>query len=539
MKSKIILILIIFLAAFLRLYKLGVIPPSIISDEASIGYNAYSILKTGRDEWGNFLPLSFPAFGDYKLPGYIYAAVPSVAIFGLNEFSTRFPSAVFGILTVLVTYFLAFELFKSKKIALLSSLFTAISPWSLHLSRMAIEANMAVFFTALGVLLFLKSFQSKKLLFLSLISLASTFYIYNSNRVFVPLLLITLLIIFKNNFGNFKKNVLPPLIVFLLITLPVSKFFVEQSITGRFSKIGVFSKESYGIQAREDRGLCWNAMPKFLCKLAFNKPVKMADEVVKNYLSHYSTRYLFLSGPENLKHYSLPGVGQYYIFQIPFLFIGLFLLFINKSTAKNIIIPWILIYPIASSLTETAHPVRSAVGIPIFEIVIAYGFISFFENIRNKKIEYLILLATFAFALLNLNEYFFQYYKKYSKDNSQAFQYGYKEVFEFLKSEGETNYNRIIITKKYGEPQIFYLFYNKIDPHWYQTSNEVERAEREDKWKSVNKIGKYNFKDFSKEKPNKEEGSLYILNPHEAIDPLVPGKTFFYLNGEQAFHSAK
>lgn len=546
MKSKIILILIILLASFLRLYKLGEIPPSVISDEASIGYNAYSILKTGRDEWGNFLPLSFPAFGDYKLPGLIYATVPSVALFGLNEFSTRLPSAIFGILTVLATYFLAFEIFRtcppegrSKKIAIFSSLFTAISPWSLHLSRMAVEANMAVFFTALGVLLFLKSFRKKKLLFFSFLSFSVTFYIYNSNRVFVPLLLLALIIIFHKELGNFKKNILPPLVIFLLLTLPVSKFFIEQSVTGRFSKIAVFRDIGYANQVNEERGYCWNIMPKFLCTASFNKPIKIIDSIAKNYLSHYSIRFLFLTGPENLKHYSLPNFGEYYIFQIPFFFIGLFLLFINKSPAKKIIIPWLIFFPIASSLTETAHPVRAAVGIPIFELIISYGLVSFFGNTKSKIIKYTILLGTLVFALLNLNEYFFQYYKRYSIENSQAFQYGYKEVFKFLKGEGEKNNKKIVITKKLGEPQIFYLFYNQINPQWYQTSDEVERTEREDKWKSVNKIGKYYFVDFSKEKPKREDGTLYILNPHEVVEPLTPQITFFYLNGEVSLHSVK
>ena len=109
--SRYVLFLIILLAFFLRIYKLGSVPPSLYWDEASLGYNAYSILKTARDEHGKFLPLTnFAAFGDYKPPGYIYAAVPSIAIFGLNEFAIRFPSAFFGTLTVFLTYFLAKKL---------------------------------------------------------------------------------------------------------------------------------------------------------------------------------------------------------------------------------------------------------------------------------------------------------------------------------------------------------------------------------------------------------------------------------------------
>src|SRR3989344_6701054 len=94
------LTLIIVLAAILRFWHVTQTPPALYWDEVSLGYNAYSILKTARDEHGKFLPLTnFGAFGDYKPPAYIYATVPSIAVFGLNEFAVRFPSALFGTLT--------------------------------------------------------------------------------------------------------------------------------------------------------------------------------------------------------------------------------------------------------------------------------------------------------------------------------------------------------------------------------------------------------------------------------------------------------
>ena len=54
-----ILISIIVLASILRLYKLDKVPVSLFGDELDVGYHAYSILKTGRDYSGNFLPLHF------------------------------------------------------------------------------------------------------------------------------------------------------------------------------------------------------------------------------------------------------------------------------------------------------------------------------------------------------------------------------------------------------------------------------------------------------------------------------------------------
>src|SRR4030067_954837 len=136
-RNKFLLIIIVILAAILRFWQLGQNPPSLDWDEAAHGYNAYSILKTGRDEYGYKFPLYFRSFDDYKPPIYTYLVVPSVALFGLNDFAVRFPSATLGVVAVIFCYFMVFELFKNKPVALLASLFLAISPWHLQFSRVA------------------------------------------------------------------------------------------------------------------------------------------------------------------------------------------------------------------------------------------------------------------------------------------------------------------------------------------------------------------------------------------------------------------
>src|SRR4030042_5008814 len=164
LKNNFLLICIILIATILRFYQLSQIPPGLYSDEVSNGYNAYSILKTARDEYGNLLPLSFRSFGDYKPPFYIYVLVPSIAVFGLNDFAVRFPSAFAGVLTVLLTYIFTRQLFKNNNIALWASFFLAISPWHLQFSRGGFEANFMIFLTLLGVVLFLNSFKKSFLL---------------------------------------------------------------------------------------------------------------------------------------------------------------------------------------------------------------------------------------------------------------------------------------------------------------------------------------------------------------------------------------
>src|SRR5258708_2472864 len=205
MKRNILLslVLVFLLGTFLRFYKLAQIPSGLEQDETSIGYNAYSILQTGKDEYGKKMPLYFKAFGEYKLPGYIYASVLPIKYFGLNAFGVRFVSALSGSLTILLIFALTKELFEKHAardtLALFSAAFLALNPWHLHFSRGAFEVTLAFFFLVFGLLAFLLAVKRKKLFFLigSVVLFTLSLYTYNISRLFVPILGITLLILYR------------------------------------------------------------------------------------------------------------------------------------------------------------------------------------------------------------------------------------------------------------------------------------------------------------------------------------------------------
>ncbi len=155
-----ILGIIVILAAGLRLIGLDKYPAGFTPDEAAFGYNAYSLLKTGHDEWGiPFWQLPFTnlrSFGDYKMPLYAFLTVPSVTLFGLNEIAVRLPNAILGILAVVVIYLFGRKLTGNKNTAQIAALMLAISPWHMPLSRGAFEANLITFFLPLGIYLYLQ-----------------------------------------------------------------------------------------------------------------------------------------------------------------------------------------------------------------------------------------------------------------------------------------------------------------------------------------------------------------------------------------------
>ena len=170
-----------------------------VDDEAENGYDAYSLLLTGKDQWGASWPItSFRGFGDYRLPAYTYLTIVPVKLFGLTPFAVRFPSAFFGSLTILLIYFFTKELFSGKEgcarskqeiLALLAAFFLAISPWHIGMSRVAIEQVISVFFITLGLWLLLIGRKNSLLIIASGFVFGLSLFIYRPNILIVPFVL--------------------------------------------------------------------------------------------------------------------------------------------------------------------------------------------------------------------------------------------------------------------------------------------------------------------------------------------------------------
>ena len=215
-KTTYILIITVFIAAFLRFWQLGQIPPSLSWDEVAWGYNAYSLGISGKDEFGKFLPHEYlESYGDFKPPVYAYLDILPVKIFGLTEFAVRFPSAFFGTFTILLTFFLVREIFGTKKdkgdiLGLIAAGILAVSPWHIMLSRAAFEANVSTFFIGMGVLFFVVAVKRNMwFLSISILSFMVSIYTFNSPRIVAPLLVLMLSIgFYKVLWKNKKQTIL-------------------------------------------------------------------------------------------------------------------------------------------------------------------------------------------------------------------------------------------------------------------------------------------------------------------------------------------
>jgi len=510
MNKKIILFLtlIMVIASGLRLWQLGKVPSSPDWDEVALGYNAYSILETGKDEYGKFLPIVLRSFDDYKPALYTYLAIPSVVVLGLNVVAVRLPSAIFGILTILATFFLVKELFKKNSLALLASFLLAISPWHIQFSRVAFEANVGVALNTFGILFFLKAFKKPWFLSLSALMLGFSLHVYQSEKVFVPLLITILIYAFRKEFFLIKKKyIYASLIIFAVICLPLILFtLTNKDALSRAKTVSIFSNSSI-IEANTEKLVKDRVNNDILGLILDNRRVEFAKYIVGGYLSHLDLNWLFVKG--DIARHHAPGMGLMYLIELPFLLIGIYMLIFGKfdKALKIFITLWFLIVPIPASVTnDVPHAVRTINFLPILQIFTAIGILTAFSkvsSIKHKilsiKIKYLFFLLILLASTFNFSYYLNQYFIQQNYFHARYWQYGYKDMVNFVASI-QKDYSKIIVsnTATMDQSYMFFLFYLKYDPNKYLSEGGTLTGKIE----SVNKFSNFEFRkfDYSQEK---------------------------------------
>lgn len=451
------------LAIGYRFYSISTLPVSLYWDEVSIGYNAYSIATTGKDEFGVTMPLLFKAYNDYKLPTYIYLSVIPVKLFGLNEFSVRFTSAFFGVLTVVLIFFLTRELLpkmhfagwtdKKSMVPLFASLFLAISPWHVQFSRAAFEANVGLFFVVLGTYLFFRSFRKRYLLPLSMLSYVVGSYTYRSVFVFVFIFFIGLSIIWwKKMFANKK---------YFLVAVMIGIVTIAPLLLGLSGK-GATRFQQTSIQVEADR----QSLESFTEGKPVNKKLMLLKVFVEGYISEISPQFLFLNGDSNGRH-NIKGMGLLYLWDLPFLLIGIYILI--KKVPRRIgltLLIWFLAFPIPAALSiPTPHALRSLNALPLPQIITSIGMMAGLVYFKKYKTIYILILAIVIgfFVYGYINSYSISHLKTYAADWGD----GYKQLASYIKKD-YNQYDSFVISGHYWQPYAYMLFYTQYDPKKYQ-----------------------------------------------------------------------
>src|SRR3989344_4686903 len=448
------------LALFLRFYILSTIPQGFHTDELTAGYVGLKIIQTGKDLYGNFLPVYFNTFGDFRPTGIFYLSGISAFLFGLNQFAVRLPSALFGAIAVIGLYFLAKEIFKNKTIGLLSALLLTILPWHVVLSRGTSEGIIGLSFVIWGTY-FLYALPKKpnkaNLLTGSLLLFISMFF-YHPFRIISPLLFIPLFFI-KVSGKKIKRSIGIAFVILVLIFLLIA---TQKWGSGRLSQVAFYnnpdSEKLYALFYGDEK-----TTPGPIIRFYHNKVTIATRDLAKQVFRHTSPEYLFTNGglPDR---YSVPEQGLLYFFFIPFLLLAI--IHVKKYPQELGLLLYFLflgLAPAVITFDDTPNVHRSIFMMVPIVIMTAFGINTFIGFVKKQRTVgmYLLLILLTATAIFEVLYFWHQYTIHSVKHKVFARSDGFKEIAEQLERE-RTLYDKVYAPYNEQLP-IYYLFFNKLD----------------------------------------------------------------------------
>lgn len=475
-----LLILILIFAALLRLWQLGAVPVGVTHDELGYIYNGYSVSKTGNNVFGEYLPfLTWLNKGGFPfLPVPIYFSVPFFWLFGLSATVGRLPSAVLGVIDVLLIYILVKQIFNKTSLALLSAFFLAISPWHLHLSRSAYDPNFALFFYLLGIVVFFYEVYRKKLPIFSSISFFLAIFSYRGmNTIYIPIVALLLWYSLKALKISRKQC-----IIFLICAGSVFLFLLSiVAINGeKYVAEGLIWNDSK-MQAEIDNQIRDAQGPLLIRRLFLNKPMYIINKLRENYVRAYSPEFLFLY-TEPSKIYSIWSRGRIYFIDILFIVLGIAYFYKLNKNAASFVVGLLLIGGLPGMFGGFPYSARNFFLSAIFPIFSAAGVFFLFNVLFTKKFIRVCGIGILFFVYVYLlGSYLFDYYGRYAFYGGEAWAKSLKDVSS-LVIKNKKNYDKIIVGQTSFGDLIQYAFFAKLNPQ------EVQKA-----WIQREKVGSKSF----------------------------------------------
>lgn len=559
--QKRLLVGIILLAFLLRVPFLETFPAGFTPDEASFGYDAYSLLKTGKDQWGRALPLYLESFGDFKPPLYAYLTVPSVALFGLTKFATRLPSGLIGTAAVYVVFLLTKEFYRfgfsrilkrvdADIMASITALLLAVSPWHVQLSRGAYEANLTAFLMPLGIYFFLKGQKERRYLSYSALVFGLNIFSYHSARLVTPLMVGFLIFIFadrkdKLKFSTSLRSAVEKYKTFILIFgafLALAGYTFFQGAGRRVEDVSIF-RGALEEQADARLAAIESGMSPEIARIFHNKYLVVINRFFNSYKQYISLEFLFESGAGEATYGMALGMGVLYWFELPLL-LGFLILLVRKRQSRvlQLILFWILASPIPAGLTTGVGYAgnRAAVMLPILQIASAIGFAYYYqfvkESLDKKSLRLFSVGASLVILVFLLS--FVRHYLNSQITLSKAMLDGNLQSSYWL-AENAGSKAKVIVSTRLSEPHIYIAFANKWDPKNYHIhTTDWGRYMDEghtflDQLHRYN-LGKYFFQKIENEDLQNPKSTLLVGKPDEFPDGLNVIQTFAYPDGEEA-----
>lgn len=446
-----VLSIILFLALYIRLYQLDKIPLGLNIDEASMGYNAYSLLQTGKDRYGQAFPIMFRSFGSFQVPLYTYFTVPAVLLFGANIFAVHLVSALSGFVVVCATFLISYIGLKQNfKLAILITVVAGFAPWSILFTRFGTEASLGLALFVLSVAFFMLSLKKIYLFVPSSFFLGIATHAYYSERIISVIFFIGFILLFLKKLLKYRGWLILGSVVFILTLLPHLIILQSGAFNRRLEQVNYFSQETFLNQGENLR------------YLPFGRVIYIAREFSSQYAAYFSPRNLFFDAdPQEAR--SIPDLSVFYSWMVVPFFIGIYYLFKNQSLPLIKILIFItLISPIPAALTKDPfYTLRTLVFLWSISFTIAFGIYNILIKIPIFYLKFGLTLVILLFSTISLYISYFILFKYERADN---FGYSSLKLFELIEQNKNFIGKRFVIDT-YADVgvSIKMAFYKKYD----------------------------------------------------------------------------
>ncbi|WP_141500535.1 phospholipid carrier-dependent glycosyltransferase [Paenibacillus luteus] len=496
LKQNRMLVMLFLVGVVVRVLYAGSIPGGLNQDEASIGYEAYSILHYGMDRNGIKLPIHLIAWGSGQNALYAYLSMPFIYLFGLTPLSVRMASILIGLIVMVLFYLIALQLFQKKHAAVAAAFFIVICPWHIMMSRWALESNIFPTFVLIAVFFLLKAFRQPKWLIAFTVTLAVSLYAYGTSYFFVPVFGAALLTLFVVRKTFALRVMLWNALALFILALPIGLFLVINRF-GMATLSFLFSIPKLTVPRVEQVSTVFEG--DALSMLAQN-------------FKHFSKMYLTQN--DGLLWNAIPGFGFLYPIGLPLVAIGMvygvYQLIKSFRVETAVIAIWFGTAVLMTLITDVNINRINIIFYPtVFTAVAGLMWL-------HKRIKYSFVVVISSFSVFFIL-FCGQYFTTYAKQISPLFFESFGEAVQYASDETE---GKVYVTDQVMMPYIYVLFYEKINPqHFLDTVDYINPGGQ---FQFVRSFGRY---EFGTPQLRPSEDAAYIFTNNDAIPDESAGYT--------------
>lgn len=505
---------IIIVAAFLRLYDLAGVPPAPSLDEVSIGYNAYSILKTGGDEYGSRLPLLLRAYDDYRPALYVYLVMPFVHLLGLSAVAVRLPSVIMSLITIWAAFGIGSIIGKKyiqfAAFPYIPAILLAVSPWHIYISRLGHEANLGLTLLTLGIYFFLDAvIAGNKYSWVPAgAALAFSIHGYQSEKIAGPLILLVAAVLFRKEILRAKYYALAAVVVGFIIAIPAVMVTFSPEGMARFSGTSAFSPDDPKVSVAVSEYVKAKEAGNRLGQILHSRYVIYAGIFMQNYVSHFSPSWLFAGGDREA--HKVPGMGLLHMWEAPFLLFGLWALVtkLPRHVAAFFLVCLLAAFVPASVTTQAPHAMRAYTALPLLQIIGALGFWFAVRLLTHKEKRFFAVMLSMVIAS-GMTVFWKGYFHRFPREQSDSFQYAIAPAVAYAEQE-QGNYARVEMANRgaLNQSYMFFLFYTAFDPARYQELGGTKSG----RFEASHFFDKYAFGFLPRRGEDLSEDTLYFYD---------------------------